>query len=308
MKASVIISDVNEQGMRLACIQMLCNQHLSRNEYEVLIFTDSAFTPEDETVLGVCRRQYSNLHVVSMPGKNRAELINQAARRAKGELLLFIESHCIADRNWVKRYVDLFRRRKLQAARGDVRTMPSDSWEGIAEEHMRMIVVRNIGNEVERSYFDFHNSAMTKKCFFGLGGLSERLPILAEFELGARAHLKGIDICRFPECRVWHANNTRLSKYAQVIGEQGREKAWLLKTHGREFVEKYFPAPTLFSFLPWMWLLRIPLLLASRLAMFFAAFGFYVGKMVNSHGVANFYFVIFARNSHRYGMLKGLGE
>ncbi len=306
MKVSVIVSDVNEQGMRLPCIQMLCNQRF--DDYEVIFPDCGIWIPEDRTMIEDFQKQYSHLKVFAIKGKNRAELINEAVKRAKGELLLFIESHCIADRDWVKNYADLFKSKRIQAARGDVNTIPTDSWEGVAEEYMRMIVVRNIGNEVEKSFFDFHNSAMTKEFFVRLGGLSPNLPILAEFELGARAHQKGIGIYQFEKCKVWHANSTKFSKYAEVIGEQGREKAWLLKMHGREFVAKYFPAPTLFRWLPWMWLVRIPLLLAARIMMSFSALGFNVGRIVNSHSVANFYFVMFARNSHRYGMLKGLGE
>ncbi len=307
MKVSVIVSDVNEQGMRLACIQMLCNQHF--NDYEVILPDCGIFVSEDSAMIEDFQKQYSHLKVFSIAGKNRAELINEAVKRAKGELLLFIESHCIADRNWVKDYVDLFKNKKIQAARGNVNTIPTDTWEGIAEEYMRKIIVKRIDNlGTVVSYFDFHNSAMAKKCFVELGGLSPDLPILAEFELGARAHKGGIDIYQFDECRVWHANSTRFSKYAEVIGEQGREKALLLKKHGKEFVAKYFPAPKLLGMLPFLKLFRIPLLVSVRSAMAVATLGFYVGKLLNLRSVANFYFVMFANNSYRYGILKGLGE
>ncbi len=307
MKVSVIVSDVNEQGMRLPCIQMLCNQHF--DEYEVIFPDGGIWDLEDRTMIEDFQKQYSHLKVFSVEGKNRAELINEAVRRARGELLLFIESHCIADRDWVKNYSDLFKKRRIQAARGDVNTIPTDTWEGIAEEYMRGIIVRRIGSlGTAVSYFDFHNSAMTKKCFVGLGGLSPDLPILAEFELGARAHQKGIGIYQFKTCKVWHANSTRFSKYAEVIGEQGREKALLINKHGKEFVAKYFPAPKLLGMLPLLKVFRLPLLLAVRCAMSFAKLGFYTGKMINSHDVANFYFVMFANNSYRYGILIGLGQ
>src|SRR3990172_7100109 len=216
MKASVIISDVNEQGMRLPVVQMLCNQNF--DDYEVFLASVNVFTPEHETMLKEFEKQYPHFKVINVPGGNRAETINEAVRRSKGAILCFMESHCIAHRQWVKMYVDLFRSSKVQAAMGAVNTIPASTFMGKAQENKRLDVVDNLGKlGTVKFFFDFHNSAMRRSVFLELGGLSLYIPIMCEFELGARFIEKGAKLHFLPKSVVWHANDSPFWKYGSVI-------------------------------------------------------------------------------------------
>ncbi len=306
MKASVIISDVNEQGLRLPAVQMLCNQNF--DDYEVFLASVNVFTPEHETMLEEFEKQYPHFKVINVPNGNRAEIINSAVKKAEGEILCFIESHCIAHRDWVKMYVDFFRSKQVDAVMGAVNTTPASTFMGRAQESKRLDVVDNL-NELGtvRSFFDFHNSAMRRKVFLELGGLSSYIPIMCEFELGARFMEKGGKLAFLPKSVVWHANDSPFWKYGSVISQQGREKALMLNKHGRAFIEKYFPARGFLRLLPLLKLFRIPCMVLVKILIWFGMFGFYVGKAVRSQHVCNFYFSIFARNSFRLGLLQGLG-
>ncbi len=305
MKASVIISDVNEQGLRLPVVQMLCNQDF--DDYEVFLASANVFTPEHETMLKDFERQYPHFRMIHAPGGNRAEIINKAVKRAKGEILCFIESHCIAHRKWVKMYVDLFKSSKVQAAMGTVNTIPASTFMGKAQESKRLDVVDNLGKlGTVKSFFDFHNSAMRRNTFLELGGLSSYIPIMAEFELGARFRENGGVLHFLPKSVVWHANDSPFWKYGSVISQQGKEKALILRKHGREFIEKYFPAPTFLRLLPLLRFFRLPFMFLTKSLVLFGMFGFYIGKAVRSQHVCNFYFAMFAKNSFRFGLLRGL--
>lgn len=305
MKASVIISDVNEQGMRLPVVQMLCNQDF--DDYEVFLASTSVFTPEHDAMLKDFEKQYPHFRMVHAPGGNRAEIINNAVRRSKGEILCFIESHCIAHRKWVKMYVDFFKSPNVNAAMGSVNTIPASTFMGGSQENKRLDVVANLKNiGTVRSFFDFHNSAMRRNVFLELGGLSSYIPIMAEFELGARFMEKGGTLAFLPKSVVWHANDSPFWKYGSMISQQGREKALIFKKHGREFIEKYFPAPSFLRLLPFLRVFRLPCIILVKLLIWFGMFGFHVGKVVRSQRVCDFYFAIFARNSFRFGLLSGL--
>lgn len=307
MKASVIISDVNPQGMLLPCVHAVCNQDFS--DYEIILPDYGLFRKEDEALLSHFEAQYHNFRILRNETNNRSALINEAVRRAKGKILLFLESHCIVDKNWVKNYVDLFGKKKIQIALGKVRTMPSDSYLGKAEEHMRLRIVRN--NELrgtDETYFDFHNSAMTRKCFIEASGLSENIPLLAEFEFGARIHQSGIDIFHFSDGYVWHANSTPFWKYKEVIGGQGRDKVMILMMHGSNFLQKYFPSRHSLNFLNFLKIFRLPSLVLMKLIIYVGMAGCNIGRLLNAQGIVNFYFYIFAKGCFWRGILMGLKE
>lgn len=307
MKVSVIVSDVNEQGMILACVHMLCNQDF--DDYEVILPDYGLFKKENFVILKDFEKQFPHLKILRLNSTNRCVLVNEAVKVAKGDVLLFLESHCIVGRDWVRKYVGLFKDKKVDIALGSVNTIPTRNPIGRAEEAMRLRIVQNNSSRgTDVTYFDFHNSAMRKKCFVDSGGLSERLPLLGEFELGARIHQKGFTIHQFPESVVWHANTTAFRKYAEVIGFQGRDKVRIILMHGRDFLLKYFPTSQSLSLLPWLKLFRIPCLILVKCIMYFGMFGFYVGKVFKMQGVCNSYFYIFAKASFWRGILVGLKE
>ncbi len=309
MKVSVIVSDVNEQGMLLPCIHVLCTQDFNPKEYEIILPDYGCFSKENNTILRHFESQYRHLKILRSDIKNRCALINEAVRRAKGELLLFLESHCVADREWVSRYVDVFKKKNIQIARGSVQTIPTRSYLGRAEEYMRIRIVKNfVSRGTDKTYFDFHNSAMRKSCFIKAGGLSERIPLLAEFELGARIHQAGNDICIVPENIVWHANSTDFKTYAQVIGGQGRDKMLILIMRDKKFVQKYFPTRRSLQLLPFLKMFRWPLLAFMKSMICACMLGCRLGKLFNDQGVVNFYFYIFAKGCFWHGILIGLKE
>jgi hypothetical protein len=306
VKASVIISDVESQGRLLVNMHALCTQDVPASQYEVILPDLGNFTREEEVILNDFESQYPHFRVLGMPGKNRSQLLNEAARQAKGEILFFIESHCLLHRTWLKDYLEVFKDRKTQIVLGDIRTVPTDSWGGQAEEVQRMRVMRHfdaIGTA--SSYWDFHNAAITKKLFFEMGGLSEDIPIMAEFELGARVHQRGVPIVR--RGVVWHFNDATLRNYSRVIAAQGADHSRMLSRNGRAFMERYFPSPFL-KLVPLMRFLRIPLLAYTLLMIRAGIVAFYITWGLGFRRAAQACFRSFAANSHRYGRLSTLNE
>jgi len=309
MKASVIMSDVNEQGMLLASVFSVCNQSFDANEYEVILPDYGLFTKKNAAVITRFEEEYAHFRVLRMNIKNRSELINEAVKNSRGELLLFLESHCIAGNDWVKGYVEFFKNKRVEIARGEVRTIPTDDWLGQSEEIMRQRVMnKTIDRGVIQKFFDFHNSAIRKNCFTSAGGLSEKIPILAEFELGARMYQGGSKIQYCAQVSVWHANATDFRNYARVVGQQGREKVRILNMHGESFLKEYFPSDKPLQLIPVLKVFRIPFLMLTKLMVFGGIIGFYVGLVFKLHSVSNFYFRIFAKGTFWHGMLSGLKE
>jgi len=235
-------------------------------------------------------------------------LVNEAVRQSKGELLLFIESHCLVYKDWLKDFVGLFRAKKIEVAYGKMTPVETDSLVSNTIEIQRDYVLEKgerLG--IETAFFDFHNTAITRKCFEKMGGVSDDVPFTAEFELGARLHQKGIKIFRFNKA-VLHFSITKLPEYLKAIAGQGRDKSIMLKNRDNAFMAHYFPHPKFVKYLSVIRLFRIPLLLYVELLLCVGQVGFNLAELLRSKRLAYYFFRKLAANSHRHGMLSGLKE
>lgn len=306
MKVSVLVSDVDSQGKMLLTVHALFNQNYPRDSYEIILQDLGRYTKEERTLLKEFGKQYSQFKVLSCKGKNRAQMMNDAVRKSRGELLLFIESHCIAHPDWVRTYVKTFKNKKIQAAIGNLRTIPTDSLIGKAQDDLFWQVRKKMRkNFVDGFHFDFHNSAMRRSCFEKLGGVNEKLPYCGEFELGARLHQNKMRVVT-TENAVWHYNLNSPMNYFRVISGQGMDKTRMLMMHDKEFIQKYFHCSSFFSSLLYLKKFRIFFLGMTILLIYTSGLGLLTAERLNLPKTSRFFFQQFAENSRLYGMLKAL--
>lgn len=309
MKFSVVVSDSLSQNALAPCIHILCTQDWPADDYEVLLPDLGSFSREDAHFMAAFEKEYPQLRVLRGPTglERRAERMDAAAREARGEILLFIESHCLAFRGWLKAYAELFERESPEIVIGRFKTVPTTSAVGNAEENFRSTVMQGFERlNLLPHYFDFHNAAVRKSAYLRLGGLDPDLPIMAEFDFGARAVADGLPLRPFPENCVAHINDSALSGYAKVVGLQGRDRTRILLKRGEAFQRRFFPNARFLAALPVLRLLRGPLVavLALRKALAGGAFKVLIAAGLSS--LAQRAFETFARDSHRLGQLAGL--
>ncbi|MBW2964869.1 hypothetical protein KY363_05425, partial [Candidatus Woesearchaeota archaeon] len=156
------------------------------------------------------------------------------------------------------------------------------------------------------AYLDMHNTAITKDCFTNLGGLNKNLPLMAEFELGARLHQQSVHIERVEHIKVLHFNDTRLISYSNGIAAHGRDRTRMLIQHGRRFMKSYFPNPRLIRYRKTLTSLRLPVLICLKILLSCSVAGFGLGRLLNMYPVSLYFFRHVARNSLRYGEVSAL--
>ncbi len=308
MKASIVISDTVSQRMLLVDMLALCTQDFPRGQYEVILPDLGLFSTEEKALLAEFEKQYPHFRVLRYNGKGRSAMMGEAVRLSKGELLFFVESHCLVHRTWLKEFAAVFKDRKVQAALGYIKTVPTSSWVGQAEEISRKKVMDSFDRlNVGDSYFDVHNVGITRKCFDKMGGFPENFPIMAEFVLGANLHKNGVKIVKFPQSVIWHFNDAAYSSYSDVVAAQGADKTRMLKFYDKKFVERYFPLSSFFmKNLVFFRLFKLPLLVMERLLIYEGIVGFACSRALGMNKLSMRFFKLFAESSHRYGLLKGL--
>lgn len=306
MKVSILVSDVDSQGKILLTVNSLLNQNYPKNSHEIILQDLGRYTKEEQKSLKEFEKQYPHFKLISHKGKNRSQITNEAARKSKGELLLFIESHCIAPPNWIQNYVKLFKNKKIQAAIGHLQTIPNDSLIGKSQDYLFWKVRKKIQTNFTSGFqFDVHNAAIRRSCFTRMGGINEKLPYGGEFELGARLHKNNMRVAT-AENPILHFNLNTLPNYFRVISGQGMDRTRILMMHDKEFTQKYFNSPSFFSKLPYLKKFRPFLLGAVILLICTARVGILTAELLNLPKASRFFFQQFAENSRRYGIIKAL--
>lgn len=304
MKASIIVSNLEPQGVLLPCISVLCNQDF--DDYEVLFTYKGKISLEEQVIIKHYVNLYPHFRVVECSG-NRGVALNEAVRQAKGDLIFFVESHCIMDRDWLSRYYSVCQRKKFEVGFMDIKGVDSDCWVSRAVREQRDLVIGRLKETgAYDSFFDLHSSAISKEFFDSIGGFAEDIPSLVEFEFGARVYDAGVKIVKVPKEAVWHFNNSTLKSYERIIVGQGRDRARILQSRGEVFFQKHFPNKTFVDNLSLFRSFRVPLMCASRGMMGFSAFNFKLCESLGYFGGADYSFRKFAAWCHRYGLFKGL--
>lgn len=308
MKATVIMSNLEPQGNLLTVLYALCTQDFPQGEYEVILPDLKNITPSEAAIATHLSRQYPHFRVLRGNTKNRSVMINEAARQARGEFLLFIESHCIPPNDWVANHVRLHETKNVDAVLGHIATVPTHVQSAQAESEMLHEVYRRMKAQgTAKSFFDFHNSSISKKCFDELGGFDEGLPHMMEFELGARLHQRKKRVHNAADFNIWHNTDASFDNYSTIITGQGRDRGRMIQRFGVPYMNEYFPMPRFLALLPFFKVFRVPALMAATALMHAGAFGFAVAEKCRlGKRVTDFFFGVFSKCSLRRGILQGL--
>lgn len=300
MKVTIIVSNSDPVHSMPACLHAACNQSVAA---EVILSNPSPCTPEDRVHLDMLKHYYPHFHILE-EGGNRAERINEAVRMSKGDLLLFIESHCLVDKDWVKRWIQRFEH-KISVGLGEIEALPTNSYASKGETYIFKKTRKKVRNVPH--YLDFHNTAIRRDTFEKLGGVDPHLPMMGEFDLGARMCEENITIHRF-EDNVLHCNEDTIPGYIASIKKQGHCRVRIYRLRGKQFFERYFPTPRLVKYMPLLRTFNALARAAVNLQLLFNKSIFYFGESIHSKTLAMRGFSSIARCANRLGQLSGVRE
>lgn len=120
---------------------------------------------------------------------------NDAARRAHGDILLFIDDDCVAAGNWIERMVSAFEDPKTIAASGAVIYRDHD--------HVPMKDERVVQNP-EARWFMGANCGVRRDAFWKLGGFPEKFQVYEDKAFALACWMRGYVVTRVPLAHVYH--------------------------------------------------------------------------------------------------------
>lgn len=210
-------------------MRSLNNQSYPRTLYEVIVIDNGS---TDETVQ--IARQYADSVFVEKDIKVGA-VRNRGATRAKGDILVFLDSDCVVDRNWIMRGMELLLEREQRVVGGALRSRENPSW----IEKYWLLESEQSGSQQP----DLMGSCIfiRKQHFNRLNGFDESITSGEDSDLSQRLRKAGFEILMSPAMavihlgspttvtdfvkrQVWHSEN-----YALRFGESIKDKTfWLV--------------------------------------------------------------------------------
>ncbi len=262
---SIILPAFNEAQDIEACLASLQQQTYPRDRFEIIVIDNGS----SDATTSIAQRFAD--HVEVRPGIKVGAVRNVGARHATGEILVFIDSDCIVDRDWLCRGVKLLTGTRNGVIGGALKAREDATW---IERYWLLK-----GNRPQQDDLMGSCICIYSEDFSTIGGFNEQLTSSEDTDLSLRLKAAGYNIqmrnemavvhlgnpatiADFATRQIWHAEN-----YLQQPQGLKEDKVFWLVCLQLALVLACIPAGFLYGWLAMLWLL--PLLCAAPLALSF---------------------------------------
>lgn len=237
---------------------------------------------------------YRNLEIVKVEarGLNPAAARNKGARKASGEILLFLDDDCQAREGWLAENLDALEDSKIGAVGGQI-VGKSQRYFALCHDFANFTFVQ--GSKRREMPLCAASFGIRKEVFEKVGGFDEDLRIGEDVDLSFRLKMLGLKTIFEPKIKVWHDHRRETMRELLVYQyNNGRVKGLT--------IESRYPDNLLFAFLktiarPWIyWLFILPFALLATLAairvnlrdrpeVIYLSPGIFLGKLACQWGI-----------------------
>lgn len=251
MKASVIIPSYQSATTIRQCLESVLTQDLAE-PYEVFV-SDSG---DDETA-EIVRREFPDVTLLkSCRRLDPAQARNRAAGEASGRILAFIDSDCVAGRDWLRRLCLAMEDHKCGGVGGAIRPIHGSSdaaWAGYFTEFREFLPT---GAPRDATYLTINNAAYRMDLFRRAGGFPEHYFPQEDQMFWERLRRLDARIRFDPSIVVKHNHRSDLWPFLQhqvTIGDANARVVLALGLRGAAFAAR-----------PWLAIVMLPALATYR--------------------------------------------
>jgi len=207
---SVIIPAYNAEKLLPACLSALLNQSVDASGYEIIVVDDGSSDNTSEIVKG-----FKSVRLLRQKNQGPAAARNEGVKHAKGNIILFTDSDCVPNGDWVEQMILPFKRNNdIAGVKGTYKTK------------QRSLAARFVQIEYEDKYdllrkteyidfIDTYSAAFKKNVFVEFGGYDTSFPLACaeDVELSFRMSSKGYKMVYNPRAIVFHTHPSSFGSY-----------------------------------------------------------------------------------------------
>lgn len=246
---SVIIPSYNSEKTIEKNLNALLNQTYA-NEYEIILVDSST----DRTPAIVKEKfpdiQFIHFNNKTDPGTAR----NTGVKECKGEIILFIDSDCIAASDWIEQLVSMHKNTDYAAIGGSVLNGNDPksmiAWAGYFAEFREFIPERLEG---EVSHIPTCNISYKASVFKRIEGFNANYYPQEDLEFNYRLIKSGQKILFYPKAKIYHNHRTDIKSFfihQKRVGQITSKILKILPINGSIFVRNLFLTFISLPFLP----------------------------------------------------------
>lgn len=229
---TVIIPTRDRAGDLADCLEALGQLDYPRDRLEVIVVDDASLEPG--AVAEVAARFGARL-LANEENRGPAYSRNRAAREARGDLVAFIDSDCVAGESWLRDLVGFFAWPRVGAVGG--RTVgyytdsPLDRYEEVASSLDMGAHLRVKAGGSDTFYVPTCNLLARRMVYEELGGLREDQRVGEDVDFCWRLREAGHYLVYTPQGMVKHKHRTSLAAMMRQRASYGTSEARLYDQH-----------------------------------------------------------------------------
>ncbi|MCD8297567.1 MAG: glycosyltransferase [Prevotella sp.] len=231
MKFSFIIPVFNRPDEVDELLDSLTTQTV--NSFEVIIVEDGSSIPCKD----VCDKYEGKLllHYYTKPNSGPGQSRNYGAERAKGEMLIILDSDIVLPKTYLQEVESELQREDADAFGGPDRAHESftDTQKAISYSMTSFFTtggIRGGKKKLDKFYPRSYNMGIRRSVYMQLGGFS-KMRFGEDIDFSIRIFKAGLRCRLFPQAWVWHKRRTDFRKFFRQVYNSGIARINLYKKY-----------------------------------------------------------------------------
>jgi len=223
---SVIVPTYNRSDEVLALIQSLTRQTIDHRQFEVLLVDDGSTDDTSAQVAELQQKVDFRLRFFQRRHEGPGPARNYGMAQAEGDYFLFIDSDCLADRDWLAALASAIEKQKPDAFGGPDGVLPEFTPLQKAIDYAMTSFITTGGmrghsrKRLAKFYPRSFNMGIRRTIFEQLGGMNQ-LRHGQDLEFSRRIIASGARVIYIPDARVYHKRRTSLRKFFRQMFNWG---------------------------------------------------------------------------------------
>lgn len=232
-RASVIVPVFNAEATIGECLKCLLGQTVPPESYAIVVVDDGSTDRTAVIVRALAEREGPPaIRLLGQEQRGPAAARNKGVAQARGDIILFTDSDCFAEPDWLEKMLAPFDDPEIAGAKGTYRTTQPE-WVArfvqleYESKYRRMAKFRFI------DFVDTYSAAFRKDVFLAAGGYDTAFqkPSVEDQEFSFRLAEEGHRMVFVPDAVVRHIHVDSFGGYFRKKFKIGYYKAMLLAKH-----------------------------------------------------------------------------
>ena len=238
LRASVVLPVLNARSQIEGLLDRLRGQDFPRDAWE-LVIVDNGSTDGTWEWIREIREPW--IHVVRESKRGPSAARNCGVRHARAGIVVFIDSDCVPQRNWLSQMVSVFDNRAIWAAGGIVVSAPPESLTEAFTAKQKLLNQEDFFKPMRYKppFLLTANFAARRAVFARVGGFDESLLVGEDADFCWRLLQAGGRLHLTPEAIVEHRHRSSPLRFARQMYNYGIGSVAVFSKH-RDFIAQSY--------------------------------------------------------------------